>query len=212
MQDVKPRLAWGVTGSGHFLRESLEVALSLPHCDLFLTRAAEEILPMYGITLASLRERTRVYRDSTASSVPVGLFYYGHYHTVVIAPATSNTMAKCALGLSDSLVSNMFAQAGKTRVPVYVYACDTEPEMDTEAPKDWVKVYPRAIDLEYTRRVGEMEGVTVLDSVEALRVAIEERLRVAPQPTLGEVHRDLDLLIGEGAGSSEPDAGSGTPP
>jgi len=208
MQDVKPRLAWGITGSGHFLRESLEVALELPHCDLFLTRAAEEILPMYGITLASLRERTRVYRDSTASSVPVGLFYYGHYHTVVIAPATSNTMAKCALGLSDSLVSNMFAQAGKTRVPIYVYACDTEPEMDTEAPKDWVKVYPRAIDLEYTRRVGEMEGVTVLHSVEALRVAIDERLKVAPKPTLGEVHRDLDLLIGEGAGPSD-DGGSG---
>jgi len=198
MQDVKPRLAWGVTGSGHFLRESLETALGLPHCDLFLSRAAEEILPMYGISLASLRERTRVYRDSTASSVPVGLFYYGHYHTVVIAPATSNTVAKCALGLSDSLVSNLFAQAGKTRVPIYVYACDTEPEMDTEAPKDWVKVYPRAIDLEYTRRIGEMEGVTVLHSVDALRTAIDQRLQVAPRPTLGEVHQDLDGLIREG--------------
>jgi hypothetical protein len=88
-------------------------------------------------------------------------------------------------------------------VPIYVYACDTEPEMDTEAPKDWVKVYPRAIDLEYTRRVGEMEGVTVLESVEALRSAIEQRLQVAPKPTLGEVHRDLDLLIGEGGHSNE---------
>jgi len=46
-----------------------------------------------------------------------------------------------------------------------------------------------------------MEGVTVLHSVEALRTAIDERLKVAPKPTLGEVHRDLDLLIGEGTGS-----------
>jgi len=200
MQDVKPRLAWGITGSGHFLKESLDIALSLPHCDLFLSRAAEEILPMYGISLNGLKDRARVYRDTTASSVPVGLFYYGHYHTVVIAPATSNTVAKCALGLSDSLISNLFAQAGKTRVPIYLYACDTEPEMDTEAPTDWVKVYPRPIDLEYTRRVGEMDGVTVLHSVEALQIAVEQRLRVAPTPTLGDVHRDLDTLIGEGRG------------
>jgi flavoprotein len=200
MQDVKPRLAWGITGSGHFLKESLDIALSLPHCDLFLSRAAEEILPMYGISFNGLKDRARVYRDTTASSVPVGLFYYGHYHTVVIAPATSNTVAKCALGLSDSLISNLFAQAGKTRVPIYLYACDTEPEMDTEAPKDWVKVYPRPIDLEYTRRVGEMDGVTVLHSVEALQIAVEQRLRVAPTPTLGDVHRDLDTLIGEGRG------------
>jgi flavoprotein len=102
--------------------------------------------------------------------------------------------------LSDSLISNLFAQAGKTRVPIYLYACDTEPEMDTEAPKDWVKVYPRPIDLEYTRRVGEMDGVTVLHSVEALQIAVEQRLRVAPTPTLGDVHRDLDTLIGEGRG------------
>jgi hypothetical protein len=39
--------------------------------------------------------------------------------------------------------------------------------------------------------------------VEALRSAIEQRLQVAPKPTLGEVHRDLDLLIGEGGHSNE---------
>ncbi len=49
--------------------------------------------------------------------------------------------------------------------------------------------------------------MTFLHSVVALRVAIDERLQVAPKPTLGEVHRDLDLLIGEGAG---PGQGGGT--
>ena len=40
------RCAWVLTGSGHFLRESLDIALALPAVDLFLSRAAEEILPM----------------------------------------------------------------------------------------------------------------------------------------------------------------------
>ena len=40
----------------------------------------------------------RVLHDKTASAVPVGGFYHGVYHTVVVAPATSNTVAKCVLG------------------------------------------------------------------------------------------------------------------
>ena len=31
-------------------------------------------------------------------------FYYGVYHTLVVAPATSNTVAKCVYGISDTLV------------------------------------------------------------------------------------------------------------
>ncbi len=147
-RDAMPRLAWGLTGSGHFLKESLDIASTLPQVDLFLTRAAQEVLHMYDYSIADLRKRFRIFRDNTASAAPVGLFYHGHYHTVVIAPATSNTVAKCVMGISDTLVSNIYAQAGKCRVPSIVFACDTEPEVTTESPSEWVTVYPRRIDLE----------------------------------------------------------------
>ena len=95
-----PRFAWMVTGSGHLLEESLALAARLPGVDLLLSRAAEEVLEIYGIHLEDLRKQFRVIRDKTASAVPVGLLYDHHYHTVVIAPATSNTVAKCAFGIS----------------------------------------------------------------------------------------------------------------
>ena len=43
------------------------------------------------------------------------MFYHGVYHTLVMAPATSNTIAKCVAGISDNLATNVYAQAGKCR-------------------------------------------------------------------------------------------------
>ncbi len=171
-----PRIAWGLTGSGHYLRECLELIDHLPDVDVFVTRAAVEVLSMYGIPLKSLRGKHRVYQDHTASSVPVGFLYSGHYHTLIIGPATSNTVAKCVAGISDTLVTNLYAQAGKCRIPSIVFACDTEPAMITEAPDRTVTVYPRPIDLENTRRLKCFPDTLVTESVAALKAAIEQRL------------------------------------
>ena len=36
---------------------------------------------------AALKVVRKIFKDTTASAAPVGLFYYGHYHTVILAPA-----------------------------------------------------------------------------------------------------------------------------
>ena len=53
----RSRFAWCITGSGHFLEESIALAVRLPQLDLFLSDAAEEVLPMYGMRIESLRDR-----------------------------------------------------------------------------------------------------------------------------------------------------------
>ena len=105
------RFAWCVTGSGHFLDEAMALAARLPDVDLFLSAAAEEVLEIYKMPIDGLKQTFRLFRDKTASGVPVGMLYEAAYHTVVVAPATSNTVAKCAFGISDSLPTNMVAQA-----------------------------------------------------------------------------------------------------
>lgn len=169
----RSRIAWGITGSGHGLAECLALAEHFPAVDLFLSAAAAEVLRMYGRDLKSLRQRFTLYPDTTASAAPVAHFYHDVYHTVVIAPATSNTVAKCALGISDTLVTNIFAQAGKCRVPAIVFACDTEPEIQTEAPREWVTVHPRRIDLEHVERLRAFDAVTVVATVDELERALE---------------------------------------
>jgi flavoprotein len=173
---VTPRWGWALTGSGHFFTETIALIRRLDHVDLFVSRAASEVLRMYRQSLA-LPAGARIYRDTTASAPPVGNFYHGVYHTLVLGPATSNTVAKCVLGISDTLATNVFAQAGKCRVPAIVFACDTAPEMETEAPEGMVKVYPRAIDLENTRRLAAFEATEVVETLAQLEIAIEARQR-----------------------------------
>ena len=172
----KPRLAWAVTGSGHYLKACLDIIRNLDEIDLFYSRAGEEVMSMYGHSLKKINHKSRVYRDRAASAPPVGLFYRGDYHTLVVAPATSNTVAKMVLGISDTLVTNVYAQAGKCRIPSIVLACDTEPEMDTHAPDRVVKVWPRDIDLAHTRALRSFEATTVVENPEQLLVALSARL------------------------------------
>ena len=169
-----PRWAWVLTGSGHFFTESFALVRQLEHCDVFVSKAANEVLRMYKLKL-DFPETTRVLHDKTASAIPVGEFYHGVYHTVVVAPATSNTVAKCVHGISDTLATNVFAQAGKCRVPAIVFACDTAPELETQAPHGLVKVYPRRIDLENTEQLKSFERTQVVESLADLEASLTRR-------------------------------------
>ncbi|HEY6833588.1 MAG TPA: flavoprotein [Pseudolabrys sp.] len=169
-----PRWGWALTGSGHFFKESLALIRELDEVDLFVSRAASEVIRMYKQDF-KLPKSARIFRDTAASSPPVGGFYYGIYHTLVLGPATSNTVAKCVVGISDTLATNVFAQAGKCRVPSIVFACDTAPELETEAPKGMVKVYPRKIDLENTARLKTFDDVSVVETLAELGEALARR-------------------------------------
>ncbi|MBC7755361.1 MAG: flavoprotein [Bdellovibrio sp.] len=171
------RLAWAITGSGHYLRESLAILQDLENVDIFLSKAAAEIIKQYGFQAQLEATGHKVYQDKTASSVPVELFYAGKYHTLVIAPATSNTVAKMAYGFSDSLVTNLYAQAGKTRVPSIVFACDTAPVVTSEAPRDnMVQVFPRKIDLDNVTKLAQFEFTQVVENIDQLQQLIVMRL------------------------------------
>ncbi len=186
------RLAWAITGSGHYLRESLAILQALKdknlgHVDIFLSRAAAEIIQQYGFQAQLDATGHKVYQDKTASSVPVELFYAGKYHTLVIAPATSNTIAKMAYGFSDSLVTNLYAQAGKTMVPSIIFACDTVPVLtsgfiESEAPRDnMVQVFPRQIDLDNVTKLATFEHTLIASDMHMLQQAISMRLADMPK-------------------------------
>jgi dihydromethanopterin reductase (acceptor) len=177
MSEVKtPRLGWALTGSGHFFTECFELMKDIPELDVFVSKAAAEVVRMYREKLDVLPKSVRIFKDTTASAAPVGLFYHGVYHSLVVAPATSNTIAKCVAGISDNLATNVYAQAGKCRVPSIVFACDTAPELDTMAPDGIVKVFPRKIDLENVEKLKAFEYTHVVESLADLKSELKARL------------------------------------
>jgi len=56
-------VAWGITGAGHFLAGCAEVVAGLPDVHLFLSRAAEEVVRMYGLEARLAGGARRLYID-----------------------------------------------------------------------------------------------------------------------------------------------------
>lgn len=130
------RLAWGITGAGHFMVETFEVFLQLKKSydvlvTTFLSKAGEEVARMYGV-FEKLKEvspggyyqEVILEREEGASFPKAGRFASGKYSAFIVSPATSNTVAKMALGICDTLITTAFAQALKNRVPVYIVPTD----------------------------------------------------------------------------------------
>ena len=173
-EKLKKKLAWVLTGSGHFFNETIELINMLEKVDLFVSKAAEEVLVMYK-KKGKISEFVKIYQDNSASSASVGKFYKGTYHTLVMAPTSSNTVAKCVYGISDSLATNIFAQSGKCKVECIFFPCDTAPELKTMAPSGLVDVFPRDIDLQNVEKLKEFSMTNVVMSFKELKKEIFER-------------------------------------
>ena len=168
------KICWVVTGAGHFLREVVELLPPGPRADVYLTRAALEVVPRYRALEGIERGGRKIFRETDHSSGAIILFSMGRYDALVIAPATSNTVAKCALGIADSLASTFFAQAGKSGVPTIVLPTDVAVEVVSVTPSGKsIRVAPRPVDLQHADALSRFPGVSVARSPEALAALVE---------------------------------------
>ncbi|MCF7935674.1 MAG: flavoprotein [Synergistales bacterium] len=165
------RTAWCVTGAGYLLEESLDLALETAGTvTLFASGAGAEVLAMYGLTDRVRSSGLRYVADQAASAPSCGAMSLGRYDRLVIAPATANTVAKCAQGIADTLPTNLFAQAGKAGVPSCVLPTDNPGEVETKDPGGHTfRLCPRAVDLRNRSLLADLPLVEVVDSVERLR-------------------------------------------
>ncbi len=139
------RLAWCITGAGHFLKDTFEefsiIKKSISSITIFISNAGEEVIRIYGLEnrlrdISDGSYMNEIFRESEegASSPITGRFSLNRYDAVVVSPTTSNTVAKVANGIADTLVTNVISQAGKSRVPVLVVPVDTEKSVKTTLP------------------------------------------------------------------------------
>lgn len=140
-------IAWGITGAGHFLSDTFEIFHNLKeeNPDLkvtsFISRAGEEVIQMYGlmkklntISNGGYLEEVFLERDQGASVPKTGRFLLDRYDALIVSPSTSNTTAKIAYGIADTLVTNAVAQAVKGSVPVFVVPVDIAGTLESRMP------------------------------------------------------------------------------
>jgi len=138
------KIAWGITGAGHLLLESVEVLESIAQkheVTILISKAGEEVLKMYGLFERVKKFSGGYYRElalekDQESSFPItGRLSMGRYDLLVVSPTTSNTIAKVVYGIADSLITNAVAQAGKGKVKTYIIPVDMEAgELQTVLP------------------------------------------------------------------------------
>jgi dihydromethanopterin reductase (acceptor) len=141
------KIAWCITGAGHFLRESFDVIQKIkekkPNTKVttFLSKAAEEVVRMYGldsslskISNGNYLEECFYEREQGSSFPKAGRMLLKKYDALIVTPATSNTTAKLAYGIADTLVTNAVAQAVKGSVQVYIVPVDIEGHIESKMP------------------------------------------------------------------------------
>lgn len=170
------RIAWGISGAGHLLAESVEVLreLSKKHdVKVMLSSAGEEVAAMYDV-LGDIESLPLIRESRQGRSFPsCGAFNLGRYDVFVISPATSNTVAKIRLGIGDSFLSCCAILALKSRVPLIIVPTDSKPIVKTRAPNGQeFDVHVRKIDLEHLEALRD-EGVVVLEHPREVPRALE---------------------------------------
>lgn len=167
---LQSKVAWGITGAGHYLPECLELLNELKSVDIFLSDAGKEVLNYYGWYGRLTSSGHSLIQNTGASCLPVTRLYTGKYDLVVIAPVTSNTVAKMAYGIADNLITNLFAHAGKCRIPTILLPCDSLDEIKSLTPQGkQVAIHTRKIDRENIARLAEWSGVTLVNDPEQLK-------------------------------------------
>jgi archaeoflavoprotein AfpA len=180
-------VAWGITGSGHRLAETVEALKTLQRCHrkrvdiaVYLSKAGYQVAKYYKLTetLTDAFGRIRVEQDSNTPFL-AGALQLGKFDLFLIAPATSNTVAKIALGIADSLLTNSAVMALKAFVPVYIMPSDYEAGVTVTKLPDGrdLRLRIRREDVAHVKQLARMDGVFVLEDLEELAQVFQTRFQ-----------------------------------
>jgi len=187
-EEVKrKRVAWGITGSGDRLTETVETMIKVKEeyagdveIRVYLSKAGDQVVKYYRLSDVLKKEFGKVWVEVNSNSpFLAGQLQSGRFEFLLIAPATSNTVAKIATGMADSLLSNSAIMALKAFVPVYIMPSDyKEGIVVTKLPdgRD-LKLRIRKEDVDHVKKLMQTDGVFVIEKPEDIPSVFEKHFR-----------------------------------
>jgi archaeoflavoprotein AfpA len=161
-----PKVAWGITGAGDKILETLESMKKIKDdyedkvdIEVFISKSGDQVVKYYGISNDIETNFDKVWVEINANApFLAGNIQLGKYEFMLIAPATSNTVAKIAMRMGDTLISNAAIMGQKADVPIYILPSDYEEGVTiTQLPdgKD-LKITIRKEDIEPVEKLAKM--------------------------------------------------------
>jgi archaeoflavoprotein AfpA len=179
MSEPKKKIAWGISGAGDQITEIIQIMKEIKaqyadtlEIQVFASKAAETVLKYYQLE-EEVKKNFAKYAVEVNANAPflAASLQMHRYEFLLIAPASSNTVAKIAWGIGDTMLTNAASMSLKAFVPVYIMPVDYEEKtVVTKLPngKD-LKLRVRKEDAENVRRLEHMEDVHVLPDREKIR-------------------------------------------
>ena len=180
----KKKVAWGITGAGDRISEYVQIMKELKkdyenavEIQVFVSKAGETVLKFYNLENEVKQNFPKYIVEQNANSPFLAAWMQMRkYEFLLIAPASSNTVAKIAYGIGDTMLTNAASMSLKAFAPVYVVPVDFEEKtVVTKLPngKD-MKLRIRKEDAENVRKLERMADMHVLADLQKIRDVFKE--------------------------------------
>ena len=183
-EGAKRKIAWGTRGSGDRIVETAEAMIELQKqydeivdVRVFVSKAGEQVIKYYKLFNTLEKHFDKVWVEINANSpFLAGQLQVKRYEFLLLAPTTSNTVAKIALGLADSLLSNAAIMAQKAFVPTYIMPCDYKPGIISTLLPDGseMKLRIRKEDAQHVQSLRAMDDVFVIETPQEIASVFEK--------------------------------------
>ena len=180
----KRKVAWGITGAGDKIAESIEVMKQIKKeyedkvtIHVFLSKAAETVLKFYSLANEVKRNFAKVTVELNSNAPFLAAWMQmGKYEFLVISPATSNTVSKIASSIGDTLLTNSTIMSLKAAVPVYIVPTDyKEGVVYTKLPNGKkMKLRVRREEVEKVKELQQMKHMFVLENPQKISAVFKE--------------------------------------
>jgi archaeoflavoprotein AfpA len=167
------KVAWGITGSGEKILETVEIMEEMKKkyrktfdIRVFISKAGDQVLKYYNLsnTLETIFDKTWTEINANSPFL-AGQIQLGKFEFLMVAPATSNTVAKISLRIADTLLTNASIMGQKTSTPIYIMPTDfREGTTITKLPngKD-LKLNITHEDAQHVEKISKMPNTFVFE-------------------------------------------------
>lgn len=181
---AKKKIAWGITGAGDKIEDTVEVMMDVydrfsdqVEIEVFISKAGDQVIKYYQISHEIESTFDRIWVELNANSpFLAGNIQLGKYEFMLVAPGSSNTVAKIALRMGDTLIANAAIMGQKANVPLYIMPADYKEGTNiTQLPdgKD-LAITIRKEDVEHAQKLAKMDNTYIIPSPADIIPVFEE--------------------------------------
>ena len=172
----KKKVAWGITGAGDKILETMKVMEKIKKeyqnqadIEVFVSKSGDQVVKYYGISNDLETNFDKIWVEINANApFLAGNIQLGKYEFMLIAPATSNTVAKVSMRMGDTLISNAAIMGQKADVPIYILPADYEEGVTITKLPDGndLKITLRKEDIEHVQKIAKMDNTSTIKTPE----------------------------------------------